>query len=187
MDKNRRQRTVPARHAKGLADRRGFLMALGVTTLGSAALVLPPFSLAADDLSGSLGQDIGSAEALVLASIARLLFPHPELDDAVYAGVVKDMAADMAARPDLKASLLDAIAVLGDRVGGDWLAAPVPAQMDALRELEGGPTFFYLRNRTIESLYRNPVVWQLVGYEGSSIEYGGYIDRGFDDIDWLAP
>ena len=72
-----------------------------------------------------------------------------------------------------------------DRVGGDWMAAPVPAQMDALRELEGGPTFFYLRNRTIESLYRNPVVWQLVGYEGSSIEYGGYIDRGFDDIDWL--
>jgi len=187
MDKNRRQRTEPARHDQGLADRRGFLMALGITTLGSAALGLPPLSLAAEDLSGSQLQGIESAEALVLASIARLLFPHPELDDAVYADVVKDMAADIAARPDLKASLLDTIGVLKERVGGDWMAAPVQAQTDALRELEDGPVFFYLRNRTIESLYRNPVVWQLVGYEGSSIEYGGYIDRGFDDIDWLAP
>ena len=42
-----------------------------------------------------------------------------------------------------------------------------------------------MRSTTIEHLYRNREVWQLVGYEGSSVEYGGYIDRGFDDIDWL--
>jgi hypothetical protein len=28
-------------------------------------------------------------------------------------------------------------------------------------------------------------VWPLFGYEGSSLEYGGYLERGFDDIGWL--
>jgi len=28
-------------------------------------------------------------------------------------------------------------------------------------------------------------VWPIFGYEGASFEYGGYIDRGFNDINWL--
>ena len=34
-------------------------------------------------------------------------------------------------------------------------------------------------------LYYLPAVWALLGFEGSSVEFGGYVDRGFDDIDWL--
>jgi len=29
-------------------------------------------------------------------------------------------------------------------------------------------------------------VWPKFGYEGSSSERGGYINRGFDDINWLS-
>jgi hypothetical protein len=35
------------------------------------------------------------------------------------------------------------------------------------------------------TLYSNPQVWPLFGYQGSSLEYGGYLERGFDDIAWL--
>jgi hypothetical protein len=28
-------------------------------------------------------------------------------------------------------------------------------------------------------------VWELVGYEGPSYDRGGYLHRGFDDLDWL--
>jgi len=28
-------------------------------------------------------------------------------------------------------------------------------------------------------------VWKHIDYPGSSKEYGGYINRGFNDIDWL--
>jgi hypothetical protein len=28
-------------------------------------------------------------------------------------------------------------------------------------------------------------VWAKFGYEGPSADKGGYISRGFDDIDWL--
>ncbi len=31
----------------------------------------------------------------------------------------------------------------------------------------------------------NPRVAAFFGWEGSSVEHGGYINRGFDDIGWL--
>ena len=40
-------------------------------------------------------------------------------------------------------------------------------------------------NAGITGIYGNPEVWPLFGYEGPSADKGGYIDRGFDDIDWL--
>jgi hypothetical protein len=35
------------------------------------------------------------------------------------------------------------------------------------------------------ALYRNKQVWPKLGYEGPSFPFGGYLERGFDDIDWL--
>jgi hypothetical protein len=37
----------------------------------------------------------------------------------------------------------------------------------------------------VVSLYNQPAVWSLLGYEGSSYEKGGYLNRGFDDVNWL--
>ena len=37
----------------------------------------------------------------------------------------------------------------------------------------------------VVSLYNQEEVWPKFGYEGSSAENGGYINRGFNDIDWL--
>jgi hypothetical protein len=36
-----------------------------------------------------------------------------------------------------------------------------------------------------DRLYALPAVWQAIGYPGSSLEFGGYRNRGYDDIDWL--
>ncbi len=59
------------------------------------------------------------------------------------------------------------------------------AKLQVMEELQTEPFFGAILNQTIDVLYRNPDVWKLVGYEGSSIEYGGYLNRGFNDIDWL--
>jgi hypothetical protein len=53
-------------------------------------------------------------------------------------------------------------------------------------ELQTEPFFGAILNQTIDVLYRNRDVWKLLGYEGSSIEYGGYLNRGFNDVDWLS-
>ena len=35
------------------------------------------------------------------------------------------------------------------------------------------------------SLYNDSEVWDLLGWEGESFSKGGYLTRGFDDLDWL--
>jgi hypothetical protein len=35
-----------------------------------------------------------------------------------------------------------------------------------------------------DDLFSNRVVWARIGYEGSSLEFGGYVNRGLNDIDY---
>ena len=35
------------------------------------------------------------------------------------------------------------------------------------------------------ALYNQKEVWPIFGYEGEFLSKGGYIERGFDDIEWL--
>ena len=37
----------------------------------------------------------------------------------------------------------------------------------------------------VVALYDDREVWELLGYEGPSFDQGGYLNRGFDDLDWL--
>ena len=47
------------------------------------------------------------------------------------------------------------------------------------------PMFETMRSGLVVSLYNQQEVWPIFGYEGESFSKGGYIHRGFDDIDWL--
>ena len=42
-----------------------------------------------------------------------------------------------------------------------------------------------VRGGLMTGLYNNKEVWPVFGYEGESASKGGYIDRGFNDLDWL--
>ena len=42
-----------------------------------------------------------------------------------------------------------------------------------------------LRGDLVVSLYNQPAVWAKLGYQGASAQYGGYINRGFNDQDWM--
>jgi hypothetical protein len=42
-----------------------------------------------------------------------------------------------------------------------------------------------VRANVITTLYDDREVWKLLGYEVDSFAKGGWIDRGFDDLDWL--
>jgi hypothetical protein len=58
-------------------------------------------------------------------------------------------------------------------------------QLKVLESLEGTPFFSTVRAATLGALYTNDTVARDFGFEGSSVEYGGYIDRGFNDLGWL--
>ena len=49
-----------------------------------------------------------------------------------------------------------------------------------------GSEFFELvRSTAVVEVYSDRRTWQLVGYEGTSFDKGGYVKRGFNDLDWL--
>jgi hypothetical protein len=54
-----------------------------------------------------------------------------------------------------------------------------------LQGIEQTDFFKKIRGDLVVSLYNQKEVWPKFGYEGSSAEHGGYINRGFSDIDWL--
>ena len=66
--------------------------------------------------------------------------------------------------------------------------AQVPWETDRvalLQRIEQTEFFQKVRGDLVVSLYNQKEVWPKFGYEGSSAEHGGYIKRGFADIDWL--
>ncbi len=80
----------------------------------------------------------------------------------------------------------DGISMLDGKAGkGGWIAQTRERRLALLKEIESTPFFAFLRNSAIDVIYRDPRVWEKVGYGGSAIEYGGYLHRGFNDIDWL--
>ncbi|TIP97312.1 MAG: gluconate 2-dehydrogenase subunit 3 family protein, partial [Mesorhizobium sp.] len=55
----------------------------------------------------------------------------------------------------------------------------------ALREIEDTPFFQAVRGGLVVGLYNQKEIWPIFGYEGESYSKGGYMARGFDDIEWL--
>ena len=167
------------------ASRRDILIGLKQLMLSASALSLSPLCLGSNDIEVMQLKRLDTHTGLMLVQVCRLLFPHQGLSDQVYLDVVRDIESDMAADNRVDRLVKGAPEILHEKAGGNWMEAATEKQLESLSFLQGSELFGYLRNRTLESLYRNPVVWKLVGYEGSSIEHGGYLNRGFDDIDWL--
>jgi len=50
---------------------------------------------------------------------------------------------------------------------------------------ENGPFFNAMKTPVMWAIYNATELWALIDYPGPSFPFGGYINRGFDDIDWL--
>jgi hypothetical protein len=108
--------------------------------------------------------------------VARVVFPHDMLPDIAYAKVVKALEAE--------AETIEAgVARLDDPT--PFLELDEERQLEVLRSSEGTDYFELVRSTAVVELYDNPLVWKALGYEGPSAHLGGYLHRGFDDLDWL--
>ena len=124
-------------------------------------------------------------ERRAFSRMARLLFPHDALADDLYIDVVRQLRAKAADDPALAIALRDGLEELDGLVAGEWMTAPLADQIEALRQVQGEPFFATVQAAVREELYEHPEVWRLIGYGGPSVGQGGYLNRGFDDIDWL--
>ena len=153
------------------------------------------FSTVAASTSGSLWLRSSAAWAQtndadddlteVLLRMARLLFPHDGLADEVYAGVVGGVLAVTASDPAMSEVLRSAESVLDSKRDQSWMNLDEAEQIAVMQEVESEAFFAAILGTVRGHFYYNPEVWKHIDYPGSSREFGGYINRGFDDIDWL--
>jgi len=145
-------------------------------------------ALLAGDFRGLIAAPLGGGEQLqfrrTLTTLAHDLFPHKGLAIGHYEAVAA-LLLDEAAKDDgIAAQLRAGIAAL-EKGEPPWADRSEEGRVAAIERIAGSRFFSLARTKSIEQLYRDKAVWRLLGYEGSSVEYGGYVDRGFDDIDWL--
>jgi hypothetical protein len=120
-----------------------------------------------------------------LLQMARDIYPHDRVGDQHYAVAVKGYdAEDKKALVDEGIAALDAAAQAAghtDYVSMGW----EEDRVKILQGMEDSGFFQTVRGGLVTGLYNQKDVWPIFGYQGESFSQGGYIDRGFDDIDWL--
>ena len=121
----------------------------------------------------------------ILPDVVYRLFPHPGLSKDVYEQVAEQLHERIGQSAELTAMLDDAMEALAGDSHENWSALPERGKAEALGKIRHTPFFQFVLNETLGMVYRHPLTWELLGYEGSSLEFGGYIGRGLNDIDWL--
>lgn len=125
-----------------------------------------------------------------LIQMARDIYPHDRIPDERYAVAVKAHDEQAAADEAHKALIEDGVAMLDQKAQGHGAAGYTGVgweddRVAILKEIEDSDFFQAVRGGLVVGLYNQKEVWPHFGYEGASYEFGGYIDRGFDDITWL--
>lgn len=156
----------------------GFAAAVAVTNAGALMNASEAWALEVHNLKPE------TMRTLIL--VARDIYPHDRVADRFYAIAMKPYDAK-AENPAAKAEIegfvaaLDGAAGPGGYVGRGWEEERVAL----LKAQSANPMFETIRSGLVVSLYNQPEVWPIFGYEGESFSKGGYIERGFDDIAWL--
>ncbi len=175
----------------GLSRRRflqGTGVAAGAVAVGGGTMVV------ASDHSWAISTTALDADtAQSLLAMARHLYPHDFLGDVYYAEIVSNLDESAAKDADLKNILSEGVRKMGAVMEGDRsYAIPFHRQSDGLQlqaikraEKKDNTFFEAVRTATLGGLYGNERVAMMFGFEGSSVEHGGYIERGFNDIGWL--
>lgn len=177
---------IEGREPAAPVSRRAFLQR---SALGAAAIAVTPAGalLNASEAWGLEVKGLKPETMKTLILIARDIYPHDKVADRFYAIAMKAYDDAAAADPKAKAATeafvtsLDGAAGPGGYLGVGWESQRVAL----LRAVSHDPMFEKIRSGLVVSLYNQEEVWPIFGYEGESYSKGGYLHRGFDDIDWL--
>lgn len=159
---------------------------LARSAAAGAAFVVGPGFFAAS--SAAWAMEVAHLKPQTMATLvqmARDIYPHDRIPDEHYVTAVKGYdAADKAQMIEAGIAALDA-AAQGKGHAGYLAVGWERERADILRSMEESVFFQAIRGGLVTGLYNQKAVWPLFGYEGESYSQGGYIDRGFDDINWL--
>jgi hypothetical protein len=170
------------RSARGLTRRT----LLSRATAAGASFVVGTGFLAANDAAWATELTaIDPQSFATLVQMARDIYPHDQVPDEYYVLAVKGYDTPETA-PAIEAGIAGLNAAAQGRGYAGYLDIGWERdRVDLLRSIEHSPFFQQIRGGLVTGLYNQKAVWPIFGYEGESYSQGGYIDRGFDDINWL--
>lgn len=122
----------------------------------------------------------GNADLELLASVAYDILPYAGMPADAYvraAQQILDLDDD-----DVPAGLQTLRDASNDV---PWKDVAEARRVAILTSLQDSPFFSVVRTNTLQVLLRDPATFAIVGYGGSTIQHGGYLTRGFNDITWL--
>jgi hypothetical protein len=126
-----------------------------------------------------------ATERDTLTRMVRAMFPHPDFPDGPYERTVDGILSAAGEDVRMAAQLAQGLRELDALAGGTFAGLDDAQALELLRPLSGTAFFEAVRAKVILTLYDDREVHALLGYEGPSFAQGGYLHRGFDDLDWL--
>lgn len=169
-------------------SRRIFLR--GTATVVPTVAIAASVGLSIEDAWAEDSTALAPSTMKTLVKVARDIYPHDFLGDVYYINAIKPWDGKAAKDPAVKALLEEGVRRLDQDAQGRHNVAYITVPWEAdrivlLQGIEQSDFFKKIRSDLVVSLYNQQELWPKFGYEGSSAEYGGYIKRGFSDIDWL--
>jgi Gluconate 2-dehydrogenase subunit 3 len=166
--------------------RREFLKTSALVVAGATAAAsgVPVIAFADQPQWASL-KTLDKHQADTLLKITRQIFPHDNVPDAPYAKVVIELDTEASAAPDTAKLLRDGVEQIDTVNGASFASLPADQQVVVLEKISKGPFFQKVHAVELQTLYSDPEVWKVLGYQGPSFRYGGYLHRGFNDLTWL--
>lgn len=165
--------------------RRDFLKTGALVVAGTAAAATGLLPLADAETVAPALKTLKPQEAETLMKACRRIFPHQRLSDAPYWNVVAGLDESSSKDPSMAKLLSSGVAQLNGSQAMKFSDLDEKGQIEALKAIENTEFFQKVRGAELSSLYSDPAVWKALGYQGPSYPYGGYIHRGFNDLNWL--
>jgi len=176
------EKANPTADPKGLTRRQ----LLSRASAAGASFVVGAGFIAAPNAAWAMQTAALRPETMVsLVQMARDIYPQDQIADEFYVLAVKGYDT-----PDAAEHIEAGIAALNAAAQGKGFGSYLDAgwerdRVDILRGMEDSAFFQQIRGGLVTGLYNQKAIWPIFGYEGASYEFGGYIDRGFNDINWL--
>ena len=120
-----------------------------------------------------------------LVRVLRVAFPHADFPDGPYVRTAEKILIAADEETWFRVALIQGLLSLDQLSDGDFCALDDDSALKVLRRVESTEFFGFVRRTAVLNLYDDVEVWETLGYEGPSFDKGGYINRGFNDLDWL--
>ena len=117
----------------------------------------------------------------LLVKMIREIYPHDRFPDGPYERTADDVI-NKGNTDDKKVMFSKGIE---DLKKAKYVNLNFEKATKHLKKIEKTDFFQHVRGTSTVTLYNDKEVWKLLGYEGYSFDKGGYINRGFNDLDWL--